>query len=143
MEQFQQILLKYNWPSRTEERKTSLKEIEEMIGFNLPYDYNMFIQKYFGYEEFIGKEYVRLWDADELMEQNLGYDIIANLPMTIGIGGNGASECIAIEMKSKNNYRIVLTPFIDLDKQNHIEIGSSFTDFLERLDNGKEWFKLT
>ena len=141
MEQFQQILQKCNWPTRTEEPKTTLKEIEDMVGFTLPSDYSMFIQKYFGYEEFIGKEYVRLWDVDELMEQNLGYDIVDTLPMTIGIGGNGAGECIALEMTSTNNYRIVLTPFIDLDKQNHIDIGSSFTDFLVRLHNGQEWFK--
>ena len=94
---------------RTEEPKTTLKEIEDMVGFTLPSDYSMFIQKYFGYEEFIGKEYVRIWDVDELMEQNLGYDIADNLPMTIGIGGNGAGECIAIEMTSTNNYLIVLT----------------------------------
>ncbi len=141
MHQFQKILLKYKWPKRAEDRKTSLKEIEDMAGFTLPSDYSVFIQKYLGYEEFIGKEYVRLWDGDELIEQNLGYYIVDSLPMTIGIGGNGAGECIAIEMKSKNNYRIVLTPFMDLDKQNHIEIGSSFTDFLVRLDNGENWFK--
>ena len=141
MEQFQQILLKYNWPTRTEELKTSLKEIEDVIGFTLPSDYIIFIQKYLGSEEFIGKKFVRLWDADELIEQNHGYYIVDNLPMTIGIGGNGAGEFIAIEMTSKDNYRVVLSPFIDLDKQYHIDIGTSFTDFLVRLDKGQEWFK--
>ncbi len=38
-------------------------------------------------------------------------------------------------------YRIVLSPFIDLDKSFNIEIGNSFTNFFERLENGIDWFK--
>jgi hypothetical protein len=83
---------------------------------------------------------MRLWDFDELVETNKDYGIFDNLSNTLGIGGNGSSEFIAIELISNGNYRIVLSPFIDLDKQYHIEIGTSFTDFLVRLDNGQEWF---
>lgn len=49
-------------------------------------------------------------------------------------------ELIALELCDNGEYRIVLTPFVDLDKTYHIEIGSSFTDFLIRMDSGKEWF---
>jgi hypothetical protein len=34
----------------------------------------------------------------------------------------------------------VLSPFL-IEKEAHIEIGISFTDFLERLENRKEWFE--
>jgi hypothetical protein len=33
----------------------------------------------------------------------------------------------------------VLSPFL-IEEEAHIEIGNSFTDFLERLENGIEWF---
>jgi hypothetical protein len=46
---------------------------------------------------------------------------------------------IAIEHLDDNNLRIVLSPFI-IEKEAHIEIGTSFTDFLQRLENGQEWF---
>ena len=68
------------------------------------------------------------------------YGIFDNLPNTLGIGVNGSSEFIAIELIDIGNCRIVPSPYIDLNKQYFIEIGTSFTDFLVRLDNGQEWF---
>jgi len=99
-----------------------------------------YIQNYLGFEETIGREYVRLWDINELMEKNKGYCITETLTNTLGIGTNGGGEFIAIEQFEIDNYRVVLSPFIDLDKKYHIQIGSSFSDFLIRLDQGLEWF---
>jgi hypothetical protein len=141
MEQLEQILLKYKCPKRTEKSKTIIDQIENIINFKLPSDYKAYIQNYLGFEEHIGQEYVRLWDFDELVEVNKGYGITNNLPHTLGIGGNGGGEFIALEMTDESNLRVVLSPFIDLDKKYHIEIGTSFTDFLIRLDSGQEWFK--
>jgi hypothetical protein len=138
---FEEILSKYNWPKRTEKPLVTIDQIESIVKFNLPFDYKTYIQNYLDFEEHIGQEFIRLWDFDELLETNKRYGIFDNLPNTLGIGGNGSSEFIAIELVDGNNYRIVLSPFIDLDKQYHIEIGKSFTDFLVRLDNGQEWFK--
>ncbi len=73
-----------------------------------------------------------------LIYQNNSVNYTQNIPIP---AGNGSSEFIAIEQTVDNSIRVVLTPFIDLDKQYHIEIGISFTDFLQRLDNGQEWFK--
>lgn len=56
--------------------------------------------------------------------------------MTLGIGDNGSGECIALEKCINAKTRVILSSFIDLDKQYHIEIGSSFTDFLD----GERWF---
>ncbi len=141
MEIFENILNKYNCPKRTEKPLTTVDQIESIIKFNLPADYKMYIQNYLGFEEHIGQEFMQLWDFDELVEANKDYGIFDNLPNTLGIGGNGSNEFIAMEWANRDNYRIVLSPFIDLNKEYHIEIGTSFTDFLVRLDNGQEWFR--
>lgn len=140
MEIFEKILDKYNCSKRTEKPLVAVHEIESIIKFKLPADYKKYIQNYLGFEEHIGQEYIRLWDFDEIIETNKDYGIFKNLPNTLGIGGNGSNELIAVELLNNRNYRIILSPFIDLDKQYHIEIGTSFTDFLVRLDNGQEWF---
>jgi hypothetical protein len=75
-----------------------------------------------------------------LLLRNREIGIFNNLPLTIAIGNNGSSEFIAIELMDDNQHRIVLSPYIDLDKEYHINIGSSFTDFFTRLDNGRDWF---
>jgi len=140
MEQFEMILLKHNCSKRFNNALINIEEIETFAGFGLPEDYKNFIQGYQGFEKDIGQEYVQLWDVDELKEYNLEYGIIDDLSNTLAIGGNGGGEFIALEYISKENYRIVLSPFINLDEQYHVEIGTSFTDFLVRLENGQEWF---
>ncbi|APU97944.1 SMI1/KNR4 family protein [Sphingobacterium siyangense] len=141
MKTVNELLLKYNFPKSTQKAKTKIEQIQRILNFNLPNDYLFFLQNYSGFELFIGSEFVRLWDIDELIGVNTDYQIFENLPKTLAIGGNGSSEFIAIEQTVDDSIRVVLTPFIDLDKQYHIEIGISFTDFLQRLDNGQEWFK--
>ncbi|WP_276373144.1 SMI1/KNR4 family protein [Chryseolinea sp. H1M3-3] len=135
------ILRKYNWPTRTTSTDTEVLDIEREIRFELPADYKDFLSRYGGHETQIGEEYIKLWDKEDLLSLNRGYEIFENLPRTIGIGSNGAGEFIGIEKLDDGLLRIILTPFIDLDKQYHIEIGSSFTDFLLKLDEGEKWFK--
>ena len=68
----------------------------------------------------------------------MGYEIQKYLPTTIGIGSNGGGEMIAFDHGAPRPFTVVLVPFIGMDVG--IEIGISFTDFLERLDSGREWF---
>lgn len=136
-----EILKKYSWPTRTTLTNTGLGDIEREIGFELPADYKDFLSRYVGHETPIGEEYIKLWDKENVLSSNRGYAIFENLPDTIGIGDNGAGELIGIEKLSDGALRIILTPFTDLDKQYHIKIGESFTDFLIKLDKGKKWFK--
>jgi len=139
MERIEKILSKYEVVKRTVALKTTFYEVEKIIGFQLPDDYKAFAQNYLEFVDFIGVENVRLWDFDEIIEINTDYQIFKYLTKTVAIGGNGGGEFIAIERLDTDKLRIVLSPFI-IEREAHIEIGTSFTDFLERLQNGKEWF---
>nr|WP_315153994.1 SMI1/KNR4 family protein [uncultured Flavobacterium sp.] len=139
MEKFKEILTKYEAVKRNNKPKTTFEDVEKIINFKLPEDYKSFALNYSEFENFIGDQNVILWNFDEIIEINTGYEIFENLPKTLGIGGNGSGEYIAIEEIDGNNLRIVLSPFI-IEKEAHIEIGNSFTDFLQRIENGKEWF---
>lgn len=141
MMKIEQMLEKYNFLKRTEDSIQRIDEVENIIHFELPEDYKFYILNYLGNENFIGEHFVVLWDLDEILEMNNGYEIIENLKNTIGIGSNGSSEFIAIEFTEMDEYRIVLSPFIDLNKDCHIEIGNSFTDFFNRLEKSKDWFE--
>ena len=140
MTNLETILTKYNFPKRVTRPTTTFAEIENNIGFLLPEDYKYFLDNYTEHEEFVGPELVSLWDFDNLFDFNNDYGIFNNLPNTIAIGNNPSSEFIGIEYFDDKKYRIVLSPFIDLDRQYHVDIGNSFTEFFERLDNGEEWF---
>ena len=110
------------------------------MNFSLPADYIFFAENYIENESFIGNEYVKFWDFDKILKLNTAYKITKHLKNIIAIGGNGSSELIAIEYLKFEEYRIILVPAVDLDKANYIEIGNSFSDFLNRLENEKDWF---
>jgi hypothetical protein len=139
MENFEEIFSKYEIAKRISKPKTTFEEIEKIINFKLPEDYKSFALNYSEFEDFIGEQYIRLWNFDEIIEINTEYGIFENLPKTLGIGGNGSGEFIAIEKLYNDKLRVILSPFI-IEKEAHIEIGNSFTEFLERLENGTEWF---
>jgi hypothetical protein len=141
MQLIEQLLSKYKFSKRNKKPQAILEEIEDVVHFKLPVDYLPYALNYSGFDEFIGNEFVRLWDFDELIQTNTDYQIFNHLPKTLGIGGNGSSEFIAIGQTENGSMRVVLSPFVDLDTQYHIEIGKSFTDFLKRLDDGEAWFK--
>jgi hypothetical protein len=136
----EQILTKYKFPRRTTAPITSFEAIENKVGFALPDDYKYYLNHYTEYEEFIGPELPVIWDIDDLVDCNTRTGIFENLPFTLGIGSSPASEFIALECID-NKYRVVLSPFIDLDPACHINIGDSFTDFFVRMDSGREWFE--
>ena len=141
MSKIDNILKKYDWPTKVSVVDLDFTEIENRIVFELPDDYKKFLREYAFYETQIGEESFKLWDFDKLLDWNIRYEIFDNLKMTIGIGDNGGGEFIGLEKINNGNIRVILTPFIDLDKEYHIEIGNSFTDFLTRMDNGEKWFK--
>ena len=141
MESIDEILLKNGWKKRSEKLNIDFEKIENKVGFKIPEDYKNFALNFCGNENFIGSEYVALWDAEtELLENNNEYEITENLENIFGIGGNGGGEFIAIQNLNNKNVKIILCPFIDMKENNFIEIGNSFSDFLIRLNNGKEWF---
>ena len=139
MSKVDEILHKYNWPIKKSIINFNFEEFENKIGFEFPDDYKEFLLKYYSYETQIGEEHFKLWNFEKLLQLNEAYEIF-NFKMTVGIGDNGGGEFIGIEKCADGETRVILTPFIDLDKKYHIEIGNSFTDFLERMDKGKKWF---
>jgi hypothetical protein len=141
MDHLEKILKKYDFPKYAQNPIITIEELEDRLMFKLPDDYRYFLNNYAENEHFIGPEYLRLWDINNLLENNEGYHIQEYLGNNIlGIGSNCSSECIMIELLPDGNYRVVLTPFL-FEKEYHITIGTSFTDMLVRLDSGEEWFK--
>ena len=140
MIEIENVLYKYNLEKRKETDFIFISDVENELNFTFPEDYKFFAQNYVENELFFGNEFFRLWDFNNLIEINKSYLITRYITNIIGIGTNGSAEYIIIELLENGEMHIVLATFIDLDKQYNIEIGTNFTDFFERLENGKNWF---
>ncbi|MNL45374.1 SMI1 / KNR4 family protein [compost metagenome] len=139
-EHLEKIIEKYSFPRRDVNSTVEVNDVELYSNLKLPEDYIFYLENYHGIDQFIGVEFINLWSLEEIIESNKNYNIVEGLQQTIGIGSNGSGEFIGIRLDEKENIKIILSPFIDLDTKYHIEIGTSFTDFLVRLDKGVDWF---
>ncbi|QOG04416.1 SMI1/KNR4 family protein [Flavobacterium sp. MDT1-60] len=139
-EHLERIIKKYSFPKRDVNSTVEIIDIELYSKLKLPKDYVFYLENYHGIDQFIGVEFINLWSLEEIIETNKNYNIVEELQHTIGIGSNGSGEFIGITLDKNENIKIILSPFIDLNTKYHIEIGTSFTDFLDRLDNGIDWF---
>jgi len=140
MEVLNEILQKYSFPKREIEPSMQIGDIQEHLKFDLPEDYVFYAENYLGIDQFIGAEFIKLWSLEEIIDANLEYHIFEKLPQTLAIGTNGSGEFIGIEFDDDNSLKIILSPSMNLDVKYHVKIGDSFTDFLDRLDKGVEWF---
>jgi len=139
-EHLEKIIEKYSFPKRDLNSTVEVNDVELYSKLKLPEDYVFYLENYHGIDQFIGVEFVKLWSLEEIIKANESYNIIEGLQQTIGIGSNGSGEFIGIRLDEEKNIKIILSPFIDLNAKYHIEIGTSFTDFLVRLDKGVDWF---
>ncbi|PWK80194.1 SMI1/KNR4 family protein SUKH-1 [Mucilaginibacter oryzae] len=138
MEELEHLLTKYEFKKRV----TPLKEgIIDSLRFQLPQDYRFYLENYEPFAEFIKVNFVRLWPGEELAEANDGYEFPEYRPGILGIGTNGGGEFIGIQFRKDGTHRIILSDFLNDNKEYFIEIGTSFFDMLVRLDNGREWFE--
>ena len=139
MKELENLLAKCGFVKRAS-AKNDFQAVEALIGFQLPSDYKYYLENYEQFQKFIGEQYIALYRTDELVVLNERYEIKDYISNTLTIGSNGAGEFIGIKLVGQDNYQIIIAPFIGgIDDQ--IEIGSSFTDMLKRLNEGILWFK--
>jgi hypothetical protein len=140
MEHLQKIIPKYSFPKRDVNPTVKVVDVELYSKLKLPNDYVFYLENYFGIDQFIGVEFINLWSLEEIIETNKSYNIVEKWTDTIGIGSNGSGEFIGIKFDKNDNVKVILSPFINFDSSRNIEIGTSFTDFLVRLDKRIDWF---
>lgn len=114
--------------------------IEESIGFSLPADYKYYLNNYQPFEDYINDQYISLYNFETVSTFNRDISEKDKLSSSVLIGSNGASESIGLQFSGDFNYRAVIAQYM-FDSGDYIEIGASFTDMLQRLSDGVEWFE--
>ncbi len=107
--------------------ETVLKELNN----RLPKSYFDFLKFSNGVEgEVSNGSYLQLWKAEELDELNKSYQANEFVPGMFLIGGDGGNEAIGIDLrKDGDSYqKFFRVPFISLEWQEAIELGSEVTD---------------
>lgn len=127
------ILDEYNFSRRQANIRSTIEMLEYKVGFLLPGDYQEYLAHYSAFEGTIKNTFVKLWDIDQLIAYNEGYEIFKSMPNTFGIGSNGSGGLLAIEREDSGLISYVLTPFTLLDPCKNEYLASSFSELIEKL----------
>ena len=99
---------------------------------SLPADYLEFAELHGGKEQFIGEEYLSLWEPDELAALNESYEVEKSAPGLLVFASNGGGEAYGFDTR-RPTWPVVMIPFIGMEWKVAIPVGNSFSDFLQRL----------
>jgi SMI1 / KNR4 family (SUKH-1) len=104
----------------------------------LPADFMDFLKTANGATGFIrkGRAYVDLWSTDTMIESNRGYQVAKFAPGLLLFGSDGGGEAFGFDMRSVP-WSVVVVPFVGMFWDDAVVNGTSFSDFLERLCDGR------
>jgi len=127
------ILDNYNFIRKNANISSIVEMLEYKVGFLLPDDYKEYLANFTAFEGSINSSYIKLWDIDQLLAFNEGYEIFRSMPNTFGIGSNGSGGLLAMEREDSGLISYVKTPFTLLNPEQNEYLASSFTEFIEKL----------
>jgi hypothetical protein len=86
-----------------------------------------------GGEGFVGKRYIKLWVAEELLERNEKHQVAEYAPNLFLIGSNGGGQAYAFDL-AKDDNAVYQVPFIGLDPKDAEIVARIFDAFLPRIN---------
>ena len=69
------------------------------------------------------------WRAEDVLLNNIEYQLAESAPGLFGFGSNGGGECLAFDLRDAGAERIVMVPFIGMDLQEVVVIAENFDQF--------------
>jgi len=110
----------------------ALEAAERGLACRLPDDYRAFLLIYNGGEGFVGRHYLVLWQAEQLVRFNQGYEVPEYAPGFVMFGSTGGGDGFAFDTRT-SPYPVVEVPFIGMSLKDGFPVADSFTRLLERM----------
>jgi hypothetical protein len=117
----------------------SIARCQASLRTPLPADYVKFLQQMNGGEGFVGKNYLRAWTVEELIQSNKDYGVDEAAPGLFLFGSNGGGEAFAFDTRSFPP-PIVVIPFIGMEWDAAIPLAPDFASFLQHLYRSEDLF---
>jgi hypothetical protein len=117
----------------------SVARCQSRLKFQLPADYVEFLKQTNGGEGFVGKNYLRAWPVEDLIQFNKEYHVDESAPGLFLFGSSGGGEAFAFDIRSPRP-PIVAVPFIVLNLEDAIVIAPDFSSFLQHLYRSEDLF---
>jgi hypothetical protein len=114
-----------------------LGELMAGLKYRFPEDYLEFMRRWNGYNGDVG-EYggVYIWAVEEILPANEANNFREWIPGLVLFASTGGGDFYAFDFRH-DSPKVVAIPSIPLDVKDAVEVGASFTQFLEQLAQSK------
>jgi hypothetical protein len=110
----------------------SLQSLERDLNIRIPDDYRAFMMSHNGGEGFIGRQYLILWRAEEIMPFNRDYQVSEYAPGILLFASSGGGEGFGFDTRL-DGLPVVQVPFVGLDLKYAQCVANGFSELLERM----------
>ena len=107
---------------------------------SLPADYVAWLSEQNGGVGMIGRTYIQLWRADELIQVNADYGFPTYAPELLAFASTGGGEAFAFDRREPS-WPVVMVPFISLDYDDARRVAESFSAFMKLMKSRRSVFK--
>lgn len=123
------------WSRQKAASAESLVALRDGCAYQLPSDYIAFLGVSDGGDGELSVKpgWFQIWQSDEVIELNRGYEVSQSIPGFFGFGSNGGGELLAFDTRHGEPWKIVMIPFIPMDEKEAIEIAPDFLSFVKLL----------
>jgi SMI1 / KNR4 family (SUKH-1) len=113
---------------------SALTDVEAKLRIKLPNQYIDFMMESNGAEGNIGRSYIAIWAAEQIVQLNEGYAVNGFTPGLVYFGSDGGGMAYAFDNRTEN-VSIVVIPFESIHIEDAKTCGKTFVEFLLYLFN--------
>lgn len=113
---------------------SALTDVEAKLRIKLPNQYIDFMMESNGAEGNIGRSYIAIWAAEQIVQLNEGYAVNEFTPGLVYFGSDGGGMAYAFDNRTEN-VSIVVIPFESIHIEDAKMCGKTFVEFLQYLFN--------
>ena len=124
------------WDFAAGASEQTLRELRAGAPIGVPDSYFDFLRLTNGGEGSLGgvePGWFMPWPAEEVLHNNLGYNVAEFLPGLFAFGSNGGGELFAFDLRETGKGSIVMVPFIPMELDEAIVVAASFDEFVTHV----------
>ncbi len=123
------------WRGREGASYVAIETLRSTAGVELPAEYLELLARSNGGEGDLMAEpgWFALWPAEDVVANNVGYNVGEFLPEYFAFGSNGGGEMFVLERARGRQSPVYSIPFVPMDAKDRMLVAPSFVSFVRLL----------
>lgn len=124
-----------DWDRKSPASEAVVSKLAVEAGCDLPEDYLNFMRHSNGGEGELGIQpgWFQLWEAENVIQFGIEYEVPKYAPGFFAFGSNGGGELLAFEITNDGGRPVVILPCIGIETNAAVRVAANFADFAAQM----------